>query len=326
MILVTGATGFLGSFICRKLLEENRPFIALKRKDSRLNLLKDVKDQITWLDGDVTEADSLESIIEQVDTIIHTAAIVSFHSSDKERMTKINVEGTKNIINLCLKNDVKNFIHISSVAALGRTKPSGKIDETNKWQNSKWNSNYGESKYHAELEVWRGIIEGLNAVILNPSVILGPGDWDRSSSAIFKYIWDEKKIYTDGLINYVDVRDVSDAVIYLLDHPEKYGERYIVNAGNTTFKDLFDKVADKFNKKAPSVKATPFLVKLGLLVESVKYILTGKKPLITRETARVGNSRIYFDNSKIIKELNLTFAPLSETIDWTCAHYMNNKK
>ncbi|MTI22247.1 SDR family NAD(P)-dependent oxidoreductase [Fulvivirga sp. RKSG066] len=325
MILVTGATGFLGSFICRKLHQQGKEFIALKRASSKLDLLSDIKDQIKWHEGDVTEINTIEEIIDQVDTVIHSAAVVSYHASDKDLMDEVNIQGTKKLIDLCLINDIKKFIHISSVAALGRNKHEGRVDEKTKWQNSKWNTNYGESKHFAELEVWRGIVEGLNAVILNPSVVLGPGDWDRSSSTIFKYVWKEKPFYTEGLVNYVDVRDVVSAVMYLLDHPDKYGERYILNAGNVTFKTLFDEIAKRFNKKAPSVKAKPQLVKLGLFAEWIKSFFSNKKPMITRETARLGNSQIYFDNTKAVKELNHTFASLSDTLDWTCAYYLDNK-
>ncbi|MEP2772822.1 MAG: SDR family NAD(P)-dependent oxidoreductase [Fulvivirga sp.] len=325
MILVTGATGFLGSYICRKLLDEKLKFIALKRPSSSLALLEDVKDQITWHEGDITKIDSIDSILDKIDTVIHSAAIVSFHHSEYDLMTKVNVEGTKNLVNSCLNYGINKMIFVSSVAALGRSKAEGAIDETNKWQESKYNTHYGESKYLAELEVWRGHVEGLQSVILNPSVILGPGDWNNSSSSIFKYVWDEKPFYTEGYINYVDVRDVT-SILYKLLKSNTIGERYIVNAGKVTFKSMFDKIALRFNKKQPKIKATGALVKIGLFLAWLKYIFTKKKPVITRETARVGKTQIYFDNSKVVSELNHTFVPLDETLDWACSHYLDNKK
>lgn len=326
MILVTGATGFLGSHICRRLLEDGKKFIALKRANSSLSLLADIKNEIEWVEGDIMQPDSLDQLLSRVETIIHTAAVVSFHSADFEKMDQINTEGTKNMVNLALKHEIKRFIHISSVAALGRNLAQGTIDETNKWQESKYNTRYGQSKYQAELEVWRGMIEGLNAVILNPSVILGPGDWENSSSSIFKYVWNENMFYSEGFINYVDVRDVVDIIYKLLNDESKFGERYIVNAGSETFKAMFEKIAERFDKKPPTIKASSILVKIGLLVESLKFLLTGKKPLITREIARVGSARIYFDNNKAVTELNHTFVPLSQTLDWACAYYLENKK
>lgn len=326
MIFVTGATGFLGSHICRKLLKEGYDVVGLKRSSSSLTLVDDIKDNMEWVEGDILQPDSIDQLLSRVDTIIHTAAVVSFHSADFEKMDQINVEGTKNMVNLALKHNVNRFIHISSVAALGRNLAQGTINETNKWQESKYNTHYGQSKYHAELEVWRGMVEGLNAVILNPSVILGPGDWENSSSSIFKYVWNESKFYSEGYINYVDVRDVVDIIHKILNDESKFGERYIVNAGSETFKAIFEKIAERFGKKPPTVKATSFLVKIGLFIESVKYILTGRKPLITREIARVGGARIYFDNNKAVTELNHTFVPLSQTLDWACAYYLENKK
>jgi len=324
MILVTGANGFLGSFICRKLIEENQPFVALKRKESDTSLLHDIEDKITFIESDILDFETLDKTIESVDTIIHSAAIVSFHSPDKEKMFSVNVEGTKNLINLSIKHKIKQFIHVSSVAALGRNKASETVDETNKWEESKWNTNYGESKYLAELEVWRGHAEGLNTAIINPSVILGPGDWDRSSSALFKYVWEENKFYPKGLFNYVDVRDVTDVICKLLKQPDKFGERYILNAEAVSFKTILDKVAEHFGKKSPSIKTNSFLINLAVFFESLKYILTGRKPIITRETARVSNSRIYFDNTKVVNELNHTFAPLEDTLEWACKFYLKN--
>ncbi len=325
MILVTGATGFLGSFICRKLLDEKIDFIALKRSNSSFSLLEDVKNQINWHEGDITNIDSLEPVLEKVDAVIHAAAVVSFHNSDFDLMSHVNVEGTKLLVDSCLKLNIKKLYFISSVAALGRDKSSAEVDETNKWQDSKYNTHYGESKYLAELEVWRGHVEGLDAVILNPSVILGPGDWNNSSSSIFKYVWDEKPFYTEGYINYVDVRDVTDILFKLL-KSQISGERFIVNAGKVTFKEMLNKIALRFNKKQPHIKATGLMIRLGLLIAWMKYILTGKKPIITRETARVGKTQIYFNNTKVVNKLNLTFVPLDETLDWACGHYLDNKK
>lgn len=321
MILVTGANGFLGSYICRKLLKEQLPFIAMVRASSDLSLLKDIKDSLTFHEGDVLDTDSLTAIIDEVDTIIHCAAIVSYNSADRAKMNEVNIDGTRNLVNLCLAYPGKYFVHISSVAALGRNTLSGKVSEDNKWQHSKWNTSYGESKYLAELEVWRGIMEGLNAVILNPSVILGPGNWNKSSARLFKYVWNERPFYTEGILNYVDVRDVADIVFKILTKKVS-GERYIVNADNIVIKDFFEKIAVAFNKKAPSIKASGFLLKTARLLQTIKSLFSNSTPIITRETARIGKSKIYFDNSKIMTELNHNFVPLSHTIDWTCEFYL----
>ncbi|MBL6444834.1 NAD-dependent epimerase/dehydratase family protein [Fulvivirga sp. 29W222] len=321
MILVTGANGFLGSYICRKLLKEQFPFIAMVRPSSDLSLLEDILENITIHEGDILDTESFTTVLEEVDDIIHCAAIVSYNAKDRQKMNEVNIAGTRNIVNLALTNPNKYFIHVSSVAALGRNKHSGRVDENNKWENSKWNTSYGESKYLAELEVWRAIMEGLNAVIINPSVILGPGNWDKSSAKLFKYVWNEKPFYTSGVLNYVDVRDVADIVFKLL-NKRVSGERYIINADNIPIKDFFEKIASAFNKKAPRIKANGFLLKLARMSQSIKSLFTGSSPTITRETARVGDSKIYFDNSKIKSELNHNFVTLSNTINWTCEFYL----
>ena len=325
MILITGANGFLGSHICRYLLKGNIDFIALIRPKSDLTLLNDVKSQIRFHEGDILDTESLLPVMSEVDTIIHSAAVVSYHKEDIEMMNRVNIEGTRNMVNLALSLPIKYFIHISSVAALGRNKYEGGISEDSQWQESRWNTNYGESKYNAELEVWRGIIEGLNAVIINPSVILGPGDWERSSAKLFKYVWNEKRYYTEGLLNYVDVRDVASIVLQLL-KKQISGERYIINAGHIPIKDFFEKIATAMNKKAPTLKANKTMLSAVRLVQKLGSIFSGKKPLITKESIRVGESKIYFDNSKIVQELNHNFVPLSDTINWTCEFYLRENR
>lgn len=314
----------MGSYICRKLLAEKVPFIAMVRPSSNLDLLSDIRSEITLHEGDVLDPDSLIPIISDIDTIIHCAAVVSFRQSDRSRMDEVNVTGTRNMVDLALSQQIKYFVHISSVAALGRNSFAGTVDENNKWQYSKWNTSYAESKYRAELEVWRGVMEGLSAVVVNPSVILGPGDWEKSSASLFKYVWDEKPFFTDGVLNYIDVRDVADIVFKLL-HKKVSGERYILNTDTVQIRDFFEKIAGRLGRKAPRIKATPAMIRLALILQAVKSLFSDTKPLITRETARVGKSKIYFDNTKIKRELNHTFVPLAQTIDWTCEFFLKEK-
>lgn len=322
MILVTGANGFLGSFICRSLLASGHTVKGLVRKNSNTELLQGIKEKIQIIEGDILDVENLEPHFEDIDVIIHSAAIVSFHKSDFRLMANVNIQGTRNIVNLALKYNIGYFIHMSSVAAIGRKERQGVVSEKDKWEQSKWNSHYGETKYLAELEVWRGIQEGLSGVILNPSIILGPGNWNQSSSKLFKYVWDENKYYSNGLINYVDVRDVTDIVTNLL-KSRISNERFILSAGQTSYKTLFEQIAYHFKKNPPSQKAKKWILKIGLIVEWVKSTISSKKPLITKETINLSENEISFDNTKIKKELNFTFAPLDQTIAWACSQYMN---
>jgi nucleoside-diphosphate-sugar epimerase len=208
MIAITGGNGLLGSFIIRELINTNQPFVAFKRNNSDISLLRDVSEKITWRDADVLDPVSLNEALNDITHVIHAAAIVSFNPRDAKKIYNVNVLGTRNITNACLNAGVRRFVHISSVAALGRQKDQTIIDEQNKWIDNPLNSTYAESKYYAELEVFRAQEEGLSTVIINPSVILAPTDWTRSSAQLFKYVYDEKSFYIDGSLNYVDVRDV----------------------------------------------------------------------------------------------------------------------
>jgi dihydroflavonol-4-reductase len=321
MIAVTGANGLLGSFIIRKLIAEKESFVALKRPGSDLSLLSDVASSIQWRDADVMDPVALEDTLSDVDEVVHAAAVVSFNPRKASWVIDCNVQGTRNIVNQCLLSGVKRLVHISSVAALGRQKNQKLIDETNQWTDGSMNSVYGHSKYLAELEVFRGLEEGLSGVIINPSVILAPADWNKSSGRLFQYIWNEKPFYTDAFLNYVDVRDVSDATYRLLKN-EISGQRYILSAGSIPFIDFFQAVAERFQKKAPHIKLGPAMLSVVARAEGVRTFFTGTEPLITRETARMANTEFSYSNDKIKKALSVDFQPIDETLDWCCQYYM----
>ncbi|MBL0740075.1 NAD-dependent epimerase/dehydratase family protein [Chryseolinea lacunae] len=320
MIAVTGANGLLGSFIVRELIAHNQPFVALKRSGSDTSLLNDVAHNITWRDADVLDAVALTEAFQDVTHVFHTAAIVSFNPRRAKEVMDINVQGTRHVVNACLMHGVKRLVHISSVSALGRQKDQRHIDESNKWVDSPLNSVYGQSKYFAELEVFRAQEEGLSTVMLNPSVILAPADWARSSAQLFKYVWDEKKFYIDGYLNYVDVRDVASLSYQLLNHPAE-AERFIASAGNITFSDFFSSIARKFNKKSPSIKLSKNLLSVVASFETFRSNVMGTEPLITKETARLAGTEFLYDNAKVRKGLNFEFQPFDKTLQWCCEYY-----
>lgn len=322
MIAITGGNGLLGSFIIRKLIEAKETFVALKRKNSDTSLLSDVSHLVTWRDADVTDSPALEEALEGVTIVIHAAAVVSFNPRKADHIMFCNLLGTRNVVNMCLLKGIKKLIHISSVAALGRQKNQYLIDETNQWVDNAMNSVYGESKYLAELEVFRGQEEGLHTVVLNPSVILAPADWTKSSAQLFKYVWKEKPFYTDAFLNYVDVRDVADAT-YSFIHNKIGGQRYILNAGSISFQEFFSAVAERFNKKAPSVKLNASLLKLAARAESIRTFFTGEEPLLTRETARLSGTEFLYSNDKIKRALSIDFQPIDVTLDWCCQFYIS---
>lgn len=323
-ILITGATGLVGSAVARLFLKENHTVLALFRPGSDRSLLSGVEDKIEWVEGDVLDIGSLEKAIDDIDFVIHTAAVVSFVPRDRKMMYKVNMEGTANVVNVCLTNKVKKFCHVSSIAALGRPDSrkitSGEdviIDEEQRWEDSPENSEYAKSKHLAELEVWRGIAEGLNAVIVNPTLILGEGDWAKSSTQIFRYVHSEKPFYTEGIANYVDVLDVAK-VVYKLVFSDISGERFLLNAGSISYKSLFFNIADSMGKKRPSFKVGSGLAAVIWRVEAVRTWLMGTKPLITKETAQSSARRFRYNSDKIQKAIGFEFQPIEKTIARVC--------
>ena len=323
-ILVTGGTGFLGSYIIKELVEKNFRVRAIRRSNKLPAYIpKEIFEKVEWVDGDILDVISLEEALEGIDTVIHAAAIVSFVKKDSEQMYRVNVEGTANVVNMALEKNVRRLIHISSVAALGRTTTGGSVNEEKKWEESKVNTHYAKSKYKGELEVWRGVSEGLNGVILNPSTILGYGDWNSSSCAIFKNIYEEFKWYTPGINGFVDVEDVARVAVSMLDS-DINEQRFVVNGDNWAFKKLMDTIAENLGKKKPSRQTTPLLLNVAWRMEKFKSFFTRKKPLLTRESARVAISKTLFENDKVLKALpGFSFTPLQQTIQQASKKYLD---
>ena len=322
MIFVTGGTGFLGAYIIKALVEQGHSVRALRRSPKLPFFIEaSIMNKVEWVEGDVLDVMSLEEAMEGVESVIHAAAVVSFHSKDRSLMNSVNIEGTANMVNTAIDKNIKRFVHISSVAALGRTQKEETVDEERKWSESKGNTNYAISKYHAELHVWRAVAEGLNCVILNPSTILGFGDWNQSSCAIFKNGWRGFPWYTEGVNGFVGVEDVANAAVTLLqsDISEK---RFIVNADNWSFRKLLDSMAEGFNRPKPHKLATPFLGSLAWRAEKLKAMFSDGKPLLTKESARVAHSKTSFDNRALLQALpQFSYTPLEEVIRISCEKY-----
>ncbi len=283
-------------------------------------MLTDVADQIVWVEGDVLDIPALETAIAPGVDVIHAAAIVSFVPKDRYLMDQINVEGTANVVNVCLKAGVRKLGYVSSVAALGRptakgTKPGEAVvvNETQKWEESPNNSAYAKSKYRAELEVWRGVAEGLNAVMVCPSIVLGVGDWSRSSLQLVNYVNNERPFYPAGLVNYVDVLDVVESLFWLM-QAEVTAQRYILNAGTIPYRSLLEQLADVLGKRPPTLRIAPVLTQWLWPLEAVRAWVTGKPPLITRETARSASLSYRYEGQKIEQVAGFQYRPLNQTL------------
>jgi nucleoside-diphosphate-sugar epimerase len=232
-------------------------------------------------------------------------------------MYHTNVTGTSNLVNIALQFPIKKFCHISSIAALGKPKNTNLVHENILWEDSDLNTHYSKSKYLAEVEVWRGQAEGLNTIIFNPSVVIGPSDWTVSSTQLFRYVWKEKTYYTKGSINAVDVRDVANAVSEGL-RSQIIGERFILNSSTLPYQTFFEHIAKHFSKKAPYKLVTPWIAGIAWRGAYLLSLISGKAPLISRETAMMAQKSFTYANQKAIKNLNLDFRPLPESIKWTC--------
>lgn len=323
MILVTGGTGFIGSYIIKNLIEKGHAVRAIRRSGKLpFFISSEVLNKAEWVEGDVLDVVSLNDVMNGIDAVIHCAAVVSFSKKEREKMYQVNVEGTANVVNAAIDNGVKRFLHISSVAALGRTKTSETVTEQKKWENNRHNTHYAISKHHSEMHVWRAFAEGLDGVVINPGTVLGYGDWHQSSCAIFKNAYKEFRWYTKGINGFVGVVDVAEAAVQFL-YSNITQKKFIVNAENQSFQQLFNIIADNFHKKRPHKEATKAMGEVAWRIEKLKETWSGKKALLTKETAKIAHSKTSFDNSALLAALpNFQFTPLAIVIKNACEKYL----
>ena len=315
MIFVTGASGLVGSHLIQSLVAKEKKVTALYRKQIPSF---DGAEKVKWVQGDLLDIVSLEQAMEGIQQVYHCAAIVSFVPSQSARMLKANQEGTANVVNICIEKKIDKLVFVSSVAALGRIREDAPIDESMSWTAATSNSVYGESKYLAEMEVWRGMAEGLNIAIVNPVIIFGAGDWNKGSSEIFKSAYDQFPWYTNGVSGFVDVLDVIDAMQLLMDSTIT-GQRYVISAENLSYQTVFTKIAQAFNKRPPHRKVTPLLAAIVWRLEALKGMITRKTPLLTKETAATAQAVVHFNNEKFLKAFpNFKYRTMDTTIVRVC--------
>ena len=333
MVLLTGGTGFIGSYLLYYLVKGGEKVRALRRPDSKMQThdfivknLANIENEpsvlealkgVEWVEGDILDIESLEDAMEGVDTVYHAAAMVSFSAKDSKKIFHTNVDGTANVVNACIEKGVKKLGYISSIGALARV--SGKtVDEETKSANLYFASKYSESKYRAEAEVWRGWAEGLEVAIVNPGIVLGWGDFNKGSAEIFKTVHNGLKIYPSGSNGFVDVRDVAKILIQLTNTPAAVGNRYLLISENVSYKALFDLIAAAFKITPPTFKTGKTLSYIGWLADSFLSFITRKDPLITKEIANTATRDYYYSNEKIKKLLDYQFIPLRKTVEDVC--------
>ncbi|MDB4922214.1 NAD-dependent epimerase/dehydratase family protein [Mucilaginibacter sp.] len=316
MILVTGATGFLGSEVALQLVQQGHRIRCTRRAASLVpGILRPY--QIQWVEADLMDFFALEDALKGITQVYHCAAWVSLKQADKKPMINANVTGTANVVNLCTEQNIR-LVHVSSVAAIGLAKPGDLITENHHLDRDVETDGYAISKLESEMEVWRGIAEGLDAIIVNPSIILGANAGTTGSGQLFETVRKGLKFYTAGSSGFVDVEDVAKCMIRLMDS-DISGERYIINAENREYKQITAEIADGFGVKRPATLAKPWIMNLAWRAARIIGVLTGKDPAIDKVSAQAATMTRNYDNSKIKKAIGIEFKPLSDTIKEVCA-------
>lgn len=324
-IVVTGGTGFLGAHLIRGLFEKGFTNIhGLKREHSKTDLLGDLSEKVSWIEGDILEVESVTTLMHGAETVIHCAAKVSYHPGDKQEVMKVNVAGTANIVNICLDQKVEKLIFISSVAALGRPSNHKIIDEETEWEESKYNTQYGFSKYLAELEVWRGMAEGLKVMIFNPSMILGPSFWGDSSTKLFMHVLNKKGFYPSGSNGFIDVRDAVSIVLKMM-QTSLINERFIGVGGHLTYFSLFKMIAEKAGLKAPGIAISKPIARIVAFFNLISSKLSGSDPTVTEDTVKISYGKFEYSNEKSVNLLHHKYVPLEKTVSDTVEIYMESK-
>ncbi len=326
MILVTGASGFLGKHLLHALSNDGIPVRALYNSTQPEQTLAGVE----WMQCNLLDIFEVEAALKDITHVYHCAAIVSFNPKYKNQVIDDNTSATANIVNAALEAKVQKLIHVSSIAALGRNRVEQGvkigIDEETFFEESKNNSAYSQGKFAAEMEVWRGIAEGLNAAIINPGIILGEGNWDVGSARLMKVVYDEFPWFTEGVNGWVDVQDVVKAMLLLM-NSDVQEQRFVLTAGNFSYLEIFTKMANALNRKPPHQKASSFATAIVWRVEHLKYLLTGKVASVTKETARTAQLQCYYDNSKFLKAFtDFAYTPIEVTIKRMAQQFLKDLK
>ena len=335
MILITGGTGLVGANVLLRLSESvaSDSIVALyrteKSKEKTFTLFKKNQKEtyfnsVNWIQGDILDVPSLENAFQNIEYVYHCAALISFNPSDEEKLRKINIEGTANIVNFCINKKVKKLCYVSSIAAIGDLAQN----ETILTENSEWNpemphTDYAISKYGAEMEVWRGYQEGLDVVIVNPGVILGDSFWNQGSGTLFSKVRSGIPFYTNGSTGYIAVVDVASIMTELMNSTVT-GERFILISENITYKTIFEKISKRIKAKNPSIEAKPWLLNLACVLDSISNFIIRTDRRITKMTAKSLVNEDQYSSEKIIQLLNYSFIEIDAFLDEITVDFLKN--
>ena len=334
MILVTGGTGLVGAHLLYSLINEKEKVRAIYRNAKKFDNIKrifsyysetpdELFNTIEWVEADLNDIPLLIEAFTDVTHVYHCAAFVSFEPNKFDLLQKTNIEGTANIVNLCISNKVEKLCYVSSVAAIGNAKKGEPTTEATQWNPELDNSVYAITKYGAELEVWRGAQEGLKSVVVNPGVIIGAGIWRYGSGSLIKTIYNGLSYFTSGSVGYVAIEDVVKSMTLLM-KSDIINERFIIVAENWSYKKFLTSCAKALNVKPPTKEAKKWLLQLGWRLDWLNHKLTGKRRKLTKQLAETLTKSTTYDNNKIKSTLNFEFTPISKSIETVCKHYLKD--
>lgn len=334
MILVTGGTGFIGSHLLYALTKKGYKVRAIFRSRAKIEAVRrvfsyfenspdDLLGLIDWVEADINDIPTLKPAFVGITQVYHVAAIVSFDESRFDELKKVNIEGTANMVNLSLKNSIKKFCHLSSVAALGETTDGTPTDEKTNWTPEADNNVYGITKYGAEIEVWRASQEGLPVVMVNPSVVLGAGFWKSGSGKLFSKIFEGLPFYPGVTVGFVDVEDVVDAMIRLMES-DVVNERFVLSAENLDFKTVMQQIANRLHKKPPTIEAKTWMLRLLLPIDWLRHHLTGKDRQLFSSSIKSSNKVTKYSSEKFISTFNFHFRPVDKSIEIICDRFLSD--
>ena len=329
MILVTGGTGLVGSHLLLDLTRSGEKPRAIYRSQQSLESVKKVFSyalskteaenlfsQIDWVPGDITEVPSLKIAFSEVTEVYHCAALISFDPSNDSQLRKTNIEGTANVVNFCIKQQVKKLCFVSSIATLDKIPGENVISEASHWNKELDHNMYAITKYGAEMEVWRASQEGVATVIVNPGVIIGPGYWDSGSGQIFKRVNNGLNYYFPKITGFVGVEDVVKPMRQLMASEIK-NQQFILVSENVSFEKLLTLVAQSLQKKAPSKKLKPWMVYTGWIWQKITGFLSGKERQLSRQSAKSLFEDTFYSHEKIKEALNYSFEPVADVVQRT---------
>ena len=332
MILVTGGTGLLGSHLLYHLVSNNKSVRAIYRKEKKLDIVKKVFsyytsdnlelfNRIDWVESDLLNIPKLTEAFTNITYVYHCAAFVSFEPDKYQLLRRTNIEGTANIVNLSISNNVKKLCYVSSIAAIGEPDKSNLIDEELHWNPEADNSVYAITKYGAEIEVWRGTQEGLPAVIVNPGVIIGGGIWSHGSGNIIKKVYNKLPFYTNGIVGCIDVTDVVRIMTKLLESDIK-NERFILVSENIHYKTLIHSIAENLGVNPPKKEAKPWLLSIAWRLDWIQHKLFGKRRVLVKQMVASLFNQAKYDNNKIKTALNYDFMPIEKSIENVTSQFL----